>query len=240
MRGERIKDLMNYEKPREKLLFSNPSNLTDVELLALILRTGEKGKSALTLSREILKKYNGLATLAENSSLQELQKTKGVGIAKASEIIAVLEIAKRLGNSQSQPAVKIKSPEDAYKCLYKDLCFDSEEKLMLISIDSRNRLIQKDLITQGTVSETIISSREIYKKALSRNASSIIIAHNHPSQDITPSKEDIEATQNIFKTGKIIGVPLLDHLIVGKNGFSSLKRLGLINLKKEGGEINEN
>jgi DNA repair protein RadC len=134
--------------------------------------------------------------------------------------------------------IKIRSPKDIFQIVAKELCFDTIEKLVLISIDSRGRLISKDVLTTGTLNETIINPREIYQKALSRNAHSIVIVHNHPSGDSSPSLEDIEVTKSIYETGKLIGIPLLDHLIIGKNSFTSLKQLGVFYQNEKGGEKN--
>lgn len=235
MRGNRIKDLISYEKPREKLLSLGPSTLTDVELLAIVLRTGGIDKSAIELSREVIEIFDGISNLMQTKA-EELIKIPGMGPAKAAEILAVYEISRRLMRPSNQLGTKIKSPEDAFKTVSRELCFDTEEKLILISIDSRNRLISKDIISLGTINETIISAREIYKRALSRNAFSIIIAHNHPSGDTSPSTEDIEVTKVLFQTGKLMGIPLLDHIIINNNSFLSMKRLGIFSSLKEGGD----
>jgi DNA repair protein RadC len=239
MLTDRIRDLNNCERPREKIVRNGTGHLTDVELLAVILRTGGKGKSALRLARDLLSKYGDFQNLA-NTEVEELVRFENIGKAKATTIKATLEISKRLLYPVAATNPKIRSPKDIFQIVAKELCFDTAEKLLLVSLDSRGRLITKDVLTTGTLNETIISSREIYQKALARNACSIIIAHNHPSGDVTASQEDIEVTKSIYKTGKLIGVPLLDHLIVGKNRFTSLRQLGVFNQLGKGGEKNEN
>lgn len=237
MTDDRIKDLDNCERPREKIISGGSERLTNNELLAIILRTGGRGKSALKLARELLNNYRSLQGLA-NSEIEELIKFGHIGKAKATAIKAALELSKRLLYPVNSGDIKIRSPRDIFALIAKDLCFGIAEKLILISIDSRGRLIAKDIITTGTLNETIINAREIYQRALSRNACSIILAHNHPSGDITPSLEDINTTKNIYETGKLIGVPLLDHVIVGKNNYTSLKQIGVFNKFKKGGENN--
>jgi DNA repair protein RadC len=235
MTADRIKDLDNCERPREKIIGNGTTHLTDVELLAVILRTGGKGKSALKLARDLLNRYGNFQNLS-GTEVEELIRFENIGKAKATTIKAALEISKRLLYPINATNTKIRSPEDIFRIVAKELCFDTVEKLLLISIDSRGRLIAKDVLTTGTLNETIINSREIYQKALARNACSIIIAHNHPSGDIAASQEDIEVTKSVYETGKLIGVPLLDHLIVGKNQYTSLKQLGVFNQIKKGGE----
>jgi len=237
MVNDRIKDLGSRERPREKIAENGTTYLTDVELLAVVIRTGGKDKSAIKLARELLDKYGSFNGLL-NTEIEELIKIESIGIAKATTIKAVLEISKRLLYSSKSLNIKIRSPKDIFQIVAKELCFDTVEKLVLVSIDSRGRLIAKDVITTGTLNETIINPREIYQKALSRNAHSIVIVHNHPSGDTSPSLEDIDATKNICETGKSIGIPLLDHLIVGKNSFTSLKQLGVLYQTEKGGEKN--
>jgi DNA repair protein RadC len=236
---DRIKDLDDSEKPREKLIKNGTASLTDIELLAVILRTGGKEGSALKLARDLLTRYESFHNLSD-TEIEELIKFKNIGRAKATTIKATLEISKRLLYPANTINPKIRSPEDIFRLVAKELCFDKIEKLLLVSMDSRGRLIAKDVLTTGTLNETIINPREIYQKALSRNACSIIIAHNHPSGDINASQEDLEATRRVYETGKLIGVPLLDHIIVGNNQYTSLKQLGVFNQIKKGGEKYEN
>jgi DNA repair protein RadC len=238
MSNLRIRDLEKCEKPREKIKNNGSDSLSDVELLALILGTGSKEKPVLGLARDLLTKFDGLAGIA-NAGIEELIDFEGIGLAKACSLKATLEISKRLLHPAINTNIKIRSPQDVFTLVSKDLCFTLTEKLILISIDSRGRYISKDIITMGTVNETIINAREIYQKSFSRNASSVILAHNHPSGDTTPSPEDIEATKIIGETGRLIGIPLLDHLIVSQNSFTSLKQLGLLKKQEEGGDKNE-
>jgi DNA repair protein RadC len=227
-----IKDMERSEKPREKIKDGGAESLSDTELLAVILGTGLKTKPVLILAREVLTKFDGLEGIA-NAGIEELIDFPGIGLAKASSLKACLELSKRLLHPDVKINIKIRSPQDVFSLVSKDLCFTLTEKLVLISVDSRGRYISKDIITMGTINETIINAREIYQKGFSRNASSIILVHNHPSGDSSPSPEDIESTHSVEEAGRLIGVPLLDHLIVAGGGFTSLKQLGM--LKKQEG-----
>ena len=233
-----IKDLENNEKPREKMAAHGPSTLSDSELLAIVLRSGGKDGSAIDLARKILKEFGGLKGLA-NSEIEQLTKIKDVGIAKATSVKAACEIALRIDNKMEIENSEIKKPEDVFSTVKKDTFARNKEQLFLLSLNSRNRLISKDLISIGTLNETLIHPREVFKTALSKNAASIILVHNHPSNDSGPSTDDIKVTERIAKAGITIGIPLIDHVIVCDNGYTSLKSLNLFSTYKanqKGGE----
>ncbi len=228
-----IRDLNQNEKPREKLTKLGVSNLTDVELIALLLRSGGKNTSAIDLGRNLLDKFHGLSELAY-VDLQQLTQIKFVGIAKASSLLATIEIGLRVQTSvQNEENPCIKRPEDAVNILKKDLFKKQKEHLYLISLNSRNKLIAKDLITVGTINETLLSPREVFKQAFLRNAASMILIHNHPSNDPTPSSEDIKITQKLCDVANEMVIPLLDHIIIADTSFISMKGTGLLinNLK---------
>ena len=164
---------------------------------------------------------------------------KNINLAKAAGILAGVELGIRLTETETLSPI-VKRPEDIFNSIRSDLYGKTTEYLYLISLNTRNRLISKDIISIGTVNETLLSPREIFKKALSRNAVYIILAHNHPSQDIAPSNEDILATEKTRKAGLMLGIPLIDHLIVCNDKFNSMKALGLmetLKLKQKGGEL---
>jgi DNA repair protein RadC len=218
----KIKDLQAEEKPREKLLYKGLETLTNVELLAIILRSGGRNCPATNLARDLLNKYSGLRNLL-NADIQELINFKNIGYAKASSIKVLGEIAKRSALEEQTLEKVIKKPEDAYSLVKGDLAEKDQEFLMLITLNSGNKVISKDIIFKGTLTETLISPREIFKKALSKNACSIVLAHNHPSNEAWPSEDDIRVTRKISKVGTDIGIPLTDHLIVTSNDFISMK-----------------
>jgi len=235
--GLRICDLNNQEKPREKLVTTGEYALTDEELLAIILRSGGTTGSAITLARNIIKTYGSIRNIV-SLDFEQLRNIKDIGPAKATSIKALGEISKRITGERNFRE-HISTPKDVYKAIYTELYGKQEEYLYILILDSRNKIISKELITKGTVNQSLISSRDIYKKALAKNATSIILIHNHPSNDPTPSKEDIIATEMVAEIGKKIGIPLLDHLIFADTGYTSMKSLNLFNIYKvdqKGGE----
>ncbi|NMB91404.1 DNA repair protein RadC [candidate division WWE3 bacterium] len=218
----KIKDLQREEKPREKLIYKGLNSLTNVELLAIILRSGGKDCPATNLARDLLNKYSGLRNLL-SADIQELTSFKNIGYAKASCIRALGEIAKRVDQEDHNIGSAIKKPGDVYSLVKRDLIGKDQEYLVLISLNSKSRLISKDVISKGTLTETLIHPREVFKKALLKNAYSIIIVHNHPSNEAFPSEDDIKVTRKISKVGTDIGIPLVDHLVVADKAFFSMK-----------------
>jgi len=239
MSYSRIRDLNKDEKPREKLLSLGVSNLTDVELLALLIGTGGKDKSAIDIAREIINKCGDLSGLIQYD-LNKLLEHKYVNTAKAAVIKSAIEISNRINHPRAPRLTKITKPEEVYKSIKNTFSGKNKECLLLLSIDSRNKLISQDIISIGSINETIVSPREIFSTALNKNAACIIIAHNHPSNDPNPSKEDIIVTERIAKLGKEMNIPLLDHLIVTENNFISMKQLNIFTTfekqREKGGE----
>ena len=224
----KIKDLQKDEKPREKLKNSGPDSLTDVELIAVILRSGGKDESVMELSRELLNVFKGIKGLL-SADIEELIKFKNIDVAKATSIKALEEISKRYLNPDKKKEIRIRTPKDIFYLVRKEVLNKDQEYLFLISLDTRNKLISKDIISKGTLNETLIHPREIFKKALTKNACSIILVHNHPSNDPTPSEEDIKVTKRIFRAGVEMGIPLTDHVVVTSTDFLSMKSQKLIN-----------
>jgi DNA repair protein RadC len=200
--------------------------LSDSELLAIILRSGGRQESAIQIAQQLLKNFGGFKELAE-TDIKQLINYKNIGVAKACAIKAACEISLRVSFSINTEKICINKPKDIFELLRKDFFNKKQEHLYMISMDSRNKLITKDLISVGTLNETLIHPREIFKKALAINASSIALAHNHPSGDPTPSSEDISVTQRIAKIGIEMGIPLLDHIIIAEDTFVSIKALNL-------------
>ena len=225
----KIKDLQKEEKPREKMVEKGSEVLTDVELLAIIIRSGGRNTSATNLSRELILKFGNLKNVL-SADIEQLKNFKNIDIAKATAIKAVEEISKRYLTPFREEAVKIKSPKDVYGLIRKEVINKEEEYLFLICLDSRNRLISKEIISKGTINETLIHPREIFKRALNKNAYSIILVHNHPSNESDPSDEDIKVTKRVFRAGIDMGIPLTDHLIVTSNDFMSMKAQNLISI----------
>jgi DNA repair protein RadC len=226
-----IKDLDSKNKPRERLLEKGSESLSDIELLAIIIRSGGSGLSVMDLSANMLKKYQTLQNLFE-ADVNQLVKEKYVGPTKAVTIKAVAELAKRAYLTQNKSSRLINNPEDAFKVIKKDLFGKKQEYLYLISLDSRKNLISKDLICIGSINETLIPVREIIRKALIKDAVNVILAHNHPSNNPTPSHEDILVTEKVAKACILSGIALIDHIITAGNDYVSIKSLDLFESKK--------
>lgn len=241
MSAHLIKDFQSDEKPREKALFHGVSVLTDTELLALVLRSGGKNESVVELARSVLNKFGGLPKLCTCNS-QELIKFKNIGIAKATAIKAACEIALRVKSTCAKKFI-VKKPEDVKRLMQKDLYGKSKEYLYVISLDARRKVLAKDLVSIGTATESLIHPREVFKKAIAQNAVYIILVHNHPSNDPTPSLEDVQVTKQLAEAGQKVGIPLLDHIIMSDSEFSSMKTLEIFTEHKietlKGGDVNE-
>lgn len=224
----KIKDLQKEEKPREKLIDKGPEALTNTELLSIILRSGGVDCTSTDLARNLINKFSGLDKLVY-TDITQLMDIPNIGIAKATGILALGELAKRLTIENNIKGSVIKKPQDVFDSVKKEFSGKQEEHLYLISLDRKNKILSKDLISKGTLTETLIHPREIFKKALTKNASSIILVHNHPSEESCPSLEDVKVTKRIAKTGIEIGIPLMDHLVVTKTEFTSMKAQNLLN-----------
>lgn len=218
----KIKDLNLQNRPRERLLEKGSSALSDFELLAIVLRTGGKNASALQVSQEILSKYNSLKSILEAEIIQ-LTKERYLGISKVTTLKAISEIAKRayLGNNNLK--IAINTPHEAFDLVKKELFGKKQEILYLLNLDTRKRVISKEIISLGSVNETLIPVREILHKAISCQAVNIILVHNHPSNDPTPSREDFLVTEKLSKACNLVGISLLDHIITADNNYVSLK-----------------
>ncbi len=220
----KIRDMARVDRPREKLAGSGPSAMKDEELLAIMLRTGYKGKNVLELARDILRKYDGDKLL--NAGFNKLSGIKGIGPSKAAEIVAAFELAKRMVVKNSDEVV-IRTPEDIYKYV-PEIRKAKKEKLLVIYLTTRNAVIKRETVSIGSLNANIVHPREVFGPALSHHAASIILVHNHPSGDATASEEDVEITRRIIESGKIMGIDVLDHVIVCEHSFKSMKEEGLI------------
>lgn len=216
----KVKDLPISSQPRERMLQYGVENLSDIDLISIILRTGTKDSNVKDVACEIIKSVESINNL-NNVGIRELSKIKGVGPIKAITLLASIELGKRVNNKEialNMPLTTGDKVHEAFKRLFID---EKQEKLLSIFLDSKKRLISYKIMFIGTLDKSIIHPREIFNEAIKVHASSIIIIHNHPSSDITPSKEDIEITKKLDECGNIIGIPILDHLITnGKDYYS--------------------
>lgn len=219
----KIKDLPKVDRPREKLLKYGPNKLTTTELLAIILRTGIKGKNVIELSNQILKLF-GTENLKQ-ITIQDLRRIKGLGNVKAVEIIACIELGKRL--LRDKKPLNATSPQMVFDSL-KDIRSLKKEHFISIYLDTRNQEITREIISIGTLNATLVHPREIFEPAVRNLAASIILVHNHPSGDLTPSHEDLVITKKLVDSGNLLDIHVLDHIIVSSKEYISLKEKGLI------------
>jgi DNA repair protein RadC len=222
-----IRDFPQDERPRERLIQSGAASLSNQELLAILLRTGTKAESVLQLSNRLLTSFDGL-NLLKDASLEEITKTKGIGLAKAVQIMAAVELGRRIGNLAFDDRYSIRSPEDGANYVMNDMRFLAQEHFVCLYLNTKNQVLHKQTIFIGSLNASIVHPREVFKEAFRRSAASIICVHNHPSGDPTPSREDIEVTKRLVECGRIIGIDILDHLIIGEKKFISLKEKGYL------------
>lgn len=222
----RIKDIPIDERPRERVKQYGMSHITNKELIALILKTGTKDLNATDLALNILIEYP--IEEFKNLTLSELTKIKGIGEAKALELLAAIELGKRINYKTNVKRKKLSNPESIWKEM-RYLFIDKKQELFYcLYFNEKQELIERKLLFMGTVNKSITHPREVFKEAYKVSASSIICMHNHPSNDICPSKADINFTNTLIEIGKIQGIPLLDHIIVGDDSFYSFYEHGNI------------
>jgi DNA repair protein RadC len=222
-----VRDLPLGERPRERLLKLGSEALSAQEILAIILGRGIKGEPVMMISQKLLSRFGNLRSIAD-ASLEELTQTKGVGPAKAAQIKAALELSKRLeADAGGGPKPMLKSPEDVAAAVRSQLKGKKKEHFLVLCLDIRNRLIDRKSVSVGSLDTSIVHPREVFAEAVSCRAASVIFAHNHPSGDPEPSKEDVELTKRLAKAGEIMGIDVLDHIIVCDKSHVSLKARNL-------------
>lgn len=222
-----IKDIPIEERPRERLIKYGAEVLSNSELLAILIRTGTKSESAIKIAQRMIGTSEGLQFVS-TSTLQELSEFKGIGAAKATQIKAAIELGKRLRNYRIDNRIKINKPEDAIEVLMEDMRYLKKEHLKVIFLNTKNIIIDVKDLSIGSLSSSIVHPREVFSEAIRKSSSSIIVCHNHPSGDPTPSMEDINITRRLHEVGKLVGIDLLDHLIIGDGNYVSLKEKGII------------
>ena len=222
-----IHDLPKSERPRERLQKFGSEALSSQELLALILGRGIKGESVMVTAQRLLSTFGNIKAISE-ASLEELIKVKGIGLAKASQIKAVFELSKRQDLEMELKDFDIKDPQTIVKAIRAGMKDKAKEHFKLILLNSRNKIIGISTISIGTLNANLVHPREVFKEAIIHNASSVVLAHNHPSGDPEPSEADLEITKRLIEAGKIMGIDVLDHIIITKTGFMSFKEKKLI------------
>lgn len=226
-RSTQLTSIPEWDRPRERLLALGPRALSATELLCVLVGSGSTGQSAFSVARDVLQAFKDLKDLAETPA-SALTRIRGCGVATSSRILAALELGRRTWLSCPNSPHTINGPEGVARLLMPEVRDLKKEIFYSIHLDNRNKLIDKEIISIGSLNASIVHPREVFRGALVRSAAAIIVSHNHPAGDVEPSKEDIEVTGRLLRAGKVLGVPLLDHVILGAGQYSSMKDLGLM------------
>lgn len=222
-----LRDLPREERPRERLMQYGASSLSHAELLAILLRTGTRRESAVHMAQRMLRQIGGLRNLVD-ISIEEMTEIKGMGLAKAIQLKAGIELGRRLAQSRLNETITIRKPQDAADLLSEQMRYLQKEHFVCLFLNTKNHLISQETLSMGSLNASIVHPREIFRAAIKCSSASVICAHNHPSGDPTPSAEDIGLTRRLVEAGEIIGIDVLDHLIIGDGSFISLKEQGLM------------
>lgn len=222
----RIKEMPEGERPRERLEFYGESALSNAELLAIALRIGSHGESAVGLGLRLLAEFSGLTGLAQ-ASVRELCRVRGVGPAKAVQVKAALELGRRLLLSSDDSRPQITCPEDAARLFMSTMSTQQQEQMRVMLLDTKHRVLRIPTVCVGSLNTSMVRIADVFREAVKDNAFAIIVAHNHPSGDPTPSPEDVTVTSAIVHAGDLLDIKVLDHLIIGKQRHVSLKDRGL-------------
>ncbi|MDO4661767.1 MAG: DNA repair protein RadC [Tissierellia bacterium] len=218
---KRIHDLSIEKRPREKLQKLGSNSLSNQELLAILIGNGYKNKNAIELSEDILNTFSDIEL--QEATVEELMRVKGIGLSKASVIVAALQLGKRITNNiLNKQITVIKSSLDVYNLMKDEFSISDKEHFIVILLNSKNDIISRELVSVGDLNSTIANPREIFKPAVKKSANSIILCHNHPSGDPTPSLNDKMLTKRLTEAGEILGIQVLDHIIIGQNKYFSI------------------
>jgi DNA repair protein RadC len=225
-----IKDWPEDERPREKLLKKGVASLSDAELLALVLRTGDAaaGKSAIDLGRQLLEQFGGNLRELAQAELLELQQIKGLGPAKATSIKAAFTLGSRFQARRLEVMERFTSPAQVFDFFHHELRDSRKELFLTLLLDGKNRITRKVQTSEGSLNQSIVHPREVFAPAVRESAAALIFIHNHPSGDPTPSREDREITRRLKEAGEILGIKVLDHIIIGDGAYFSFVESGLL------------
>ncbi len=223
-----VRDLPLEERPREKLVSYGPAVLSNAELLAILLRTGTRGESVLRMAERVLSycKDRGLASMV-HMSVEELAKIHGLGPGKAATVLAAVELGRRLAIAEARVEI-IHGPEDVARFAMPHFRHETKEHFAVLLLNTKNHILAMPVISQGSLTASVVHPREVFEAAVRHSAASMILLHNHPSGDPSPSREDIAVTERLVKAGQIMDIPVLDHVIIGNDSFASLKEKGLM------------
>jgi len=222
-----IKEIPSAERPRERFLELGADQVFTYELLAILLRTGSKEESVIDLSKKLFYKVKTLKNLSL-MQIDDLTKVKGIGPSKAIQILAAFELGKRMHSEDYKKRLKMHNPESIFLYLKDQLELKTQEHLIGLFLNTKGELIKKETIFVGSLNMSVVHPREIFKKAVQVSAASMVIAHNHPSGDPSPSKQDIDITKRLVKSGLMMDIEILDHIIVGQNKYFSFKEHGML------------
>jgi DNA repair protein RadC len=221
-----VKEMMPDERPRERLVLRGPASLTNGDLLAIILNTGMQGETVTALSQRLLTEYGGLVGLMK-LDVVELAQVRGLGPAKAAKLKATMEIASRIVAMGPDQRPKIASPDDVANLVAVEMSALEQEQLRVVMLDTKHQVLAIRTVYQGSVNQAQVRVAEVFREAIRHNAVAIVVVHNHPSGDPTPSSADVTLTLELAKAGKLLDVEVLDHLIIGQGRHLSMRRLGL-------------
>ncbi|QHJ71580.1 RadC family protein [Planococcus halotolerans] len=220
-----IRDVNTADRPRERLINQGATSLSNQELIAIMLRTGTRQESVLHLSNRVLNHFEQIQQL-KDASIEELTSINGIGQAKAVQLLAAVELGRRLSSKQTDAKFTIRSPKDAASYLMADMTSLKQEHFVVLFLNIKNQVLHRQTIFVGSLNASIVHPREIFREAVRRSAASIVCAHNHPSGNPAPSPEDIAVTKRLMEAGSIVGIELLDHIIIGDHQFISLNEKG--------------
>lgn len=221
-----IRDFAEHDRPRERLIKVGAQAVSTAELLAIIMRTGVGGENVVRLAERLLVTFRDLPGIAR-ASISELMQVKGIGPAKAVEIKAAFEVGRRLMMAAPDEKVRVTSPQDAANLLMSEMCLLEQEHLRVVLLDTRNNVLQTPTIYIGSLNSSVVRVGELFKAAIKENAAAMIVAHNHPSGDPSPSPEDVHVTRQIVQAGSLLNIDVLDHIVIGRHCFVSMKERGL-------------
>ncbi|MDN4619726.1 DNA repair protein RadC [Paenibacillus sp. PsM32] len=222
-----LRDVPLEERPRERMMNYGAEALSHAELLAILLRTGTKDESVMHLANRIMRQVGSIRQLVD-LSIEELTEIKGIGTAKAIQIKAGIELGRRITRTGKEEVKAIRSPRDAADLLIEQLRYLQKEHFVCLFLNTKNHIISQETLSMGSLNASIVHPREVFRAAIKCSSASVIFAHNHPSGDPTPSPEDVALTKRLVDAGKIIGIEVLDHLVIGDMKFVSLKEQGLM------------
>lgn len=221
-------DLPVSERPREKAQRFGVEQLSNVELIAILLRSGTREESAIALANRLLSQtQNGVSDLA-NFTLRQMMELRGIGLAKATTLLACFELGRRQMMVVAESPQRLNTPQAVADLVKGRLAHLSREVFMVLQLNVKNAVISEEIVSKGTINSSIVHPREVFQNAIKNGAAAIIVTHNHPSGDPSPSDEDIQVTKRLVETGKIIGIPVLDHVIIGKHESFSMKAHGML------------